>query len=76
MEHARAAPISRHRVHRTLTLHYCTFALAQDAGEGRMVFASLERHEGTEQVDIHKANDLEKKARDLDANLIEAKLWE
>jgi hypothetical protein len=38
MEHARAAPIARHRAHRAPIRHHCSVALAQDAGDGRIDF--------------------------------------
>jgi len=37
-EHARPAPIARHRAHRAPIRHHCSVALAQDAGDGRIDF--------------------------------------
>jgi hypothetical protein len=38
VEHARAAPIARHRAHRAPIRHHCSVASAQDAGNGRIDF--------------------------------------
>jgi len=45
VEHARAAPIARHRAHRAPIGHHCSVALAQDAANGRLDLPSVREAE-------------------------------